>query len=472
MYRVMLVDDEYMILRGMQKLIDWHALGYEIVATLQNPVQALTELQTMPVDLLISDMNMPEIAGPEFLAKVRAQSPDIEIVVLSGYDSFAYLKSGVQQNAVDYLRKPVDPVELTQTLQRVTARIEARQAAILNADLARQVQVRDLVTSGSQRSLNQFKLADATGRLIMVLNPSDETNLVVFLRQSPGFIGYFRDGQDIVSVFVGSEATMAQVLHVWPQSSGPQYRPLIVGPRVAATDFPNALQQVIRERNRQYFFEKADGLTMLDQAVDETPSFAFNQIKHEVAQSGDRLDDWLQQRFDDLFAQRVSVEVVRQFALLVLLALNENASENMPLKPSAIMAINRFPTIGPLRKLLVQTADILRRHQDEQYSPNVQRVLTLIKRDYAQELTLAGVADTLHLSPVYLGQLIRHETERTFAQYLNDWRVLQAVRLLQTTTLDVTDIGREVGYQTTSYFFKVFKEQMHLSPKEYRRQLA
>lgn len=71
----MIVDDEYMLLRGYRKIIDWAALGLEIKITEQNPLTALLQLQETPIDILISDMNMPELDGPSFVAQVKEIQP-------------------------------------------------------------------------------------------------------------------------------------------------------------------------------------------------------------------------------------------------------------------------------------------------------------------------------------------------------------------------------------------------------------
>ncbi|WP_225352495.1 response regulator [Lacticaseibacillus nasuensis] len=93
MLRVMIVDDEYMLLRGLRKLIDWEAMGLTIVNTAQNPLLALDYLGKEPVDILLSDMNMPELAGPDFVAKAKALQPDMELIVISGYEDFDYVRA-------------------------------------------------------------------------------------------------------------------------------------------------------------------------------------------------------------------------------------------------------------------------------------------------------------------------------------------------------------------------------------------
>ena len=71
MNTLMLVDDEYMILKGIPKLLDWSEINIEIVKAEKSPLAALEFLKNNPVDILISDMNMAELPGTKFLPAVK-----------------------------------------------------------------------------------------------------------------------------------------------------------------------------------------------------------------------------------------------------------------------------------------------------------------------------------------------------------------------------------------------------------------
>lgn len=150
MRKVMLVDDEYMLLRGLKLLVDWKSLGLEIINTEQNPKLALKYLHDNPVDILISDMNMPELSGPDFVAAAKAIRPEMELIVISGYSDFDYVRAGLQQNAVNYLRKPIDTDELLETLHGALDRLQAQQQQHQIASLAVQTQTRTLVTTDQE----------------------------------------------------------------------------------------------------------------------------------------------------------------------------------------------------------------------------------------------------------------------------------------------------------------------------------
>lgn len=102
---------------------------------------------------------------------------------------------------------------------------------------------------------------------------------------------------------------------------------------------------------------------------------------------------------------------------------------------------------------------------------NVVSVLEVIGRDYQKELSLKDISKALFINPVYLGQLIKRETDSTFAELLNKQRIKAAQQLLLSTSDSIEDICYAVGYSNLGYFYKVFRKLCGKSPKAYRKQV-
>ncbi|WP_461226232.1 response regulator transcription factor [Lacticaseibacillus suihuaensis] len=478
MKRVMAVDDEYMILRGIPKLIDWQALGLTIVQTEQNPVAALNYLQHEPIDILLSDMNMPEMAGPEFLAAARRLQPNMQIIVLSGYGDFDYVKAGLEQGAINYLRKPIDPDELVRTLQKALRQLAQHDTADQNAQLAHQALTRELVTGRQEARFDhaaeglQLNLpAAAEWRLLAILNPLQRTALQEDLATQREVAGYFSEGQDVIVLFTGTTMQVRQFLDQLPDSVGPTRRPVIVSPVIKDHQaIADVYQRVRWAINRRYFFAVANGLVMLpDKEAGQTVKLpSVDTLKGElrdITPSG--LTDWLKRRFDQMEQEDASVELTRQVAVIILLAMRA-LHPSYELTSASFGRINNAATVADLTTVLLETAAAMSQAAQKRYSRNVTEVLAIIQSRFKEPLTLGEIAGELHLSPVYLGQQFKKEVGQTVAQYLNDYRINQAIQLLERTEMDVNEIAHEVGYQTASYFFKTFKKQLNMSPGEYR----
>ena len=132
MFNVQIVDDEPIIRKGIEKMLNWNALGFEIVCMAQNGKQALEQLEVEQVDIIITDIEMPIMNGLDFIKEVREQEANVglnsrEVVVLTAYEDFEYARTAIKYGIAEYILKPVDIEEMTQILARLKERLEERR---------------------------------------------------------------------------------------------------------------------------------------------------------------------------------------------------------------------------------------------------------------------------------------------------------------------------------------------------------
>jgi two-component system response regulator YesN len=136
MYKLMIVDDEPIILNGLRHLIEKHAWFSEIVGA-SDGIDALEKMETFKPDLLITDIHMPEMDGLELIRQAKQRKVD-RFIVLSGYDVFDYVREALRMNVVDYLLKPINKSELHDALERIhqgweTERESGSKFALINS---------------------------------------------------------------------------------------------------------------------------------------------------------------------------------------------------------------------------------------------------------------------------------------------------------------------------------------------------
>ena len=95
MYKMLIVDDEELIRRGLLKKIGWKNYGFEVVGDAGNADEALRLVETLQPDLLITDIRMPGKNGLELIAECRNRNPEMLIVILSAYDDFSYAQDAL-----------------------------------------------------------------------------------------------------------------------------------------------------------------------------------------------------------------------------------------------------------------------------------------------------------------------------------------------------------------------------------------
>ncbi|MFC2280042.1 MAG: helix-turn-helix domain-containing protein [Treponema socranskii subsp. buccale] len=126
MIPVVIAEDEKQIRDGLTKIIPWHNFGFEIKGAVSNGIEALTLLRNIAADsLLITDIRMPKMDGISLLKAVRKEELPAKVLIISGYDDFAYTREVIKYGGTDYLIKPVSEEDLENVLKDIKNSFEA-----------------------------------------------------------------------------------------------------------------------------------------------------------------------------------------------------------------------------------------------------------------------------------------------------------------------------------------------------------
>ena len=135
MLKVLIVEDEEMIRKGIVLTVDWAALDCVVVGEAANGVQGLEAARRLEPSLIITDLKMPQMDGIEMLKALRAEGCKAYVIILTAYDHFSYAQSALRQGAVDYLLKPFHDGDLENAITRLQQRMQSggEQAAPIGA---------------------------------------------------------------------------------------------------------------------------------------------------------------------------------------------------------------------------------------------------------------------------------------------------------------------------------------------------
>ncbi len=119
LYKVILVDDEYIIRTQIASLVNWEGLGYELAGVFDSGETAVEYLKKNKADLVITDIKMRNVSGIDIARFVSENNLDTMVVFLSGYDDISYAKMGMKYNVKRYISKPVSIMELQEELKEL-----------------------------------------------------------------------------------------------------------------------------------------------------------------------------------------------------------------------------------------------------------------------------------------------------------------------------------------------------------------
>ena len=125
MYRVILVDDERLIIRGLSTVVPWEELGCEIAGTAYDGVSGLELIHRIRPDIVMTDIRMPNMDGLTMLAAIRSEFPEIQMCVLTAYRDFEYARKALTLGVCRYLLKPSDLEELKEAVRQMVSRLDA-----------------------------------------------------------------------------------------------------------------------------------------------------------------------------------------------------------------------------------------------------------------------------------------------------------------------------------------------------------
>ena len=155
MYSIMIVEDEYLVRQGIASLVNYEQFGMQVIAQAENGIEAWQKFQDNPADILLTDINMPQMNGLELAKLVREQAPKCHIVFLTGYDDFDYARTAIKLGADDYLLKPFSKDDVEEMLAKLQTKLDKER---------KKAQIQNLVDQGQHSELEEAiheRLADS-----------------------------------------------------------------------------------------------------------------------------------------------------------------------------------------------------------------------------------------------------------------------------------------------------------------------
>ena len=123
MYRVVLIDDENIIVEGLRRVVKWSDYGCEVVGTACNAEEGAELIRKFHPQILFTDIRMPGRDGLTMVAGLRSEFPDMQVAVLTGYRDFSYAQEAIKLGVARFLLKPSRMEEINEALQAMTEKL-------------------------------------------------------------------------------------------------------------------------------------------------------------------------------------------------------------------------------------------------------------------------------------------------------------------------------------------------------------
>ena len=531
MVKVYLVEDEIIIRQSIKNSIDWEKEGYEFVGDASDGELALPVILKEKPDILITDIRMPFMDGLELSRMVKAELPDIKIVILSGYDDFEYAKQAIKIGVAEYLLKPVSSAVLLEHLSEIAEKVrdEREDLALKKVYYQEMQENEELIKMKFLGELisGKLSLADAMEkgkRFHMNLSgPFYRIILFKFIQedhvqaeQSEALAGAY------VFRFQRGVEGWAFLLTSVEEDMETQTKAFIEGLKAVIAPFDTLTwfggigSEVARIRELRYSFREADkafagrfvqepnqiiSVEQLNFEQQDNEFDAnifgeinqFNQIITRFLSNGslEEVESFVGALFTEISEDHFRSLMIRQYIIMDIYAtvltfckkLRKDAGvegevygqwegirENEKILKLAVTTAESVDDIKDYIGTLLDHAIELRNTvSGRRYSDIIQTAKERIEQDYmSEDISLNSVAAEVCMSPSYFSSVFSKEMGKTFIEYLTEVRMEKAKQYLACSSMKTSEISYEVGYKDPHYFSYIFKKTQGCTPKEYR----
>jgi two-component system response regulator YesN len=525
--KVLLVDDEPHITRNLEKVIPWEMLGLTVGGTAKNGMEALELLESESFDLVLCDIRMPVMDGLELVRHIREKGIESDIIMLSGYQDFAYTRAAIQYGVKDYVLKPIPYDELTGVIARVMAnqrqkrkqQSEEQQKIGRMIDLASEKILYDIlmdyteVTSGNWLFSGEEQELDKRYVLIVLdLDVSSERtkdwrewsdkerklwnfavcNVLRERLQQNGLhhaVIQIRDGEwcvlieceqaspyDLKQITGWTELLLSAVKnHVKLSLYAGIYREYaeVTSLSQAYKLVQQGMQLTPVQEHIAVYPDERIGSSREDQAFWDTSEKLIGAVKR-----GDTtvVDDELKrlttqlQRMNETSLGRFK-PMLHFFVLNLMRETKEMGIFSRDQEDLLWLKLDRRFGIKDLLSVILQvTKAVAEKSTDKkkQSERSMSEAKAFLSRNLYRDLSVEEAATHVGLSTSYFSLLFKQTYNETFIEYVTRERMEKAKSLLADTMKSIAQIAKEVGYAERRYFTKVFMKYTGENPTDYR----
>jgi len=523
--KVLIVEDEHLIIKYIRNIIDWDALGLEVAGEARDGETALAMIPSICPDIILMDINLPRMNGLETSRKIKETLPHVKIILLTGYREFQYAQEAIRLRVYRYLLKPIDAEELRNVLESAMAEILGERSvrrivheAKHSEHEAEKVRFLNLWLTGEGSALdedwivgrlNDFRIRLPDGRLIVSLLVIDGAGRRYPEEKELEWRAFFvrNVAQEMLErrcpsiVFTGPEGMIAVI------SSGGDIRDvaecgeeirrflhqrtdftvtMAVGrPCGGYLDIRQSYRDALRTMKRRFTLGIDRVLTADPDDSDDASHAPDERQKDEWRMDlrlgrFDKLEADIRQVFARFRASRATREETMFFAvelkgLLQTFCRESGVPDNslLPGNEAFLALLEDQETIGETEHTVLDLVHRVRMRWEEIGKSSAARIADkareLINRQYDDpDLSLNRLAGQLHVSPFYLSKVFKKELNLSFSEYLGEYRMKMAKRMLdESPQVPVSQVAEKCGFNDPYYFSKCFKKQYGITPSRY-----
>lgn len=522
MYQIFVVEDELLIRQSIRSIIEKMPGPYAFCGEASDGEMALSMMQDLMPDILLTDIRMPFLDGFGLIDNVKRMMPWLKIIIISGFGDFEFAQKAIQLGVDMYLLKPIRSAELVSAIEKIAGQIEAAKA---EDALPGGYDKDELHTALRQHYMQQLLYGSAeTGVLLEraraldleVLYPCYQPVLFYFegedadhrlrraaatrvLGQLKAGLYYFHDNGQLTLLACGGDPESVND-RVWEIINILRHELRELCPAITAV-IGSAVQRISAVSQA---CRAAEGLLRKVSALSAGAVIDISdtaQLTAEIVQSDSPFGEDFQQKLqraapedvpalldavleDPALVNQFGSTLMRYYALIDLLRIAvsmiaratpqadpKDIASELSARFDVTAASGRRETFRQTALELLQRAARARQGRPLHLQRNhvISRAVEYVAENYCDpNITLIGVARHVGMSSAHFSTVFSQTMGKPFIAYLTGLRIERAKELLVSSDMKLSNIAMEIGYNEPNYFSHVFRKSEGMTPKEYR----
>lgn len=458
-YTVIVADDEQIISNGISRMIERECENASVIATCYNGAEVIGMLKNHPVDLVITDICMPETDGLQVAEYIHKNKLSTKVVIITAHRNFEYAQQALEYSVCRIISKPLDSdqlLELINSLKKekfekeyISSQLKETQK-IINEHLfyCKQLQ---LYISGELNygELNGF--FDKTNRdfqqkpcALIKLSASQKSQISNEHNNWRAMCE--TDNEKSVAYCINDSISNATIL-LFIMSGDAD---------AVANEYIEEIKTLLK---KAFDIEVKASYNLYNNLmsiiVESTRSMVMMYVDYLMSNNYGAVED-LAKTLDKAY----NYEWVRNFCYSIVNYLNDSIDMDTS------YYFNRLKFIED-KQGLIDFLNELTKNISFDSDKRIIRVKYYISQHYSEGITLRSIADIFNISHTYLSKVFHDETGESFGSYIVRFRMKKAKEFLIRGKHSVEEVSELLGYNSVHYFFKVFKKETGLTPKQY-----
>ena len=498
MYTVLLVDDEIDILNSLKNLIDWPVYGIENVLTARNGLEALQIIEQQTINLMITDITMPNMDGITLLKEVRIRYPHIRCIILSSYSDFSYAKEAISLGVENYLLKPIQKDELDNSIRKSLDNLSMHKHVmktlfldnVLYRWITNDISSEELANRSRHINVNIYfrnycvvliksKYQNALDKLL--------TNFLLLLQRSYDAY-HFVDYSGYHVIILGSHTITQDSVHnhlknimdelAYTNDFHAAIGIVAVGNEQVALSYQSAQDTLLlcHSLSGQHILlaETLQSLDISDYQLNQIANYLQTSLDSYSESSANALLQELFPNLTDYPLQEINsffnMLSVRLFRLLISMGLiDTTAEENIIINSYYFEEPPTMDTILSCFNELLSINLILIKKNLNRLSPICLLAMQYVSANFTDHVSIKEFCAKNNINASYFGFLFKKETGVYFNDYISQIKINHAMILLKKTNHRISQISTMCGFANTSYFILTFKKRTGISPASFRQ---